>query len=123
MDLIASHIRNQLCLQVGLQSAISCPGPTKAEPGSNLTGSQPHLPDHLQWLAHHNRRTHAAHVGTSLEHKAFVMRADYAAGTHRISKQDPSVYPFAWQSNKAILFYFTQNSVSEIRFGISVQRG
>ena len=30
--------------------------------------------------------------------------------------------PFAWQSNKAILFYFTQNSVSEIQFGTSVQR-
>ena len=53
-----------------------------------------------QWLAHHNRKTHAAHVGTPLEHKAFVMRADYAAGTHRISptkgcfsnvrKQNPS---------------------------------
>ena len=46
------------------------------------TGSQPHLPDHPQWSAHHNRRTHAAHVGTPLEHKAFVVRADYAAGTH-----------------------------------------
>ena len=30
--------------------------------------------------------------------------------------------PFAWESNKAILFYFTQNSVSEIEFGVSVQR-
>ena len=28
----------------------------------------------------------------------------------------------AWQSNKALLFYFTQNSVSEIWFGTSVQR-
>ena len=25
--------------------------------------------------------------------------------------------PFAWQSNKAIFFYFIQNSVSEIQFG------
>ena len=30
--------------------------------------------------------------------------------------------PFAWQSNKAILFYFTQNSVSKIWFTISVLR-
>ena len=30
--------------------------------------------------------------------------------------------PFAWQSNKAILFYFTQNSVSEIQFCTGVQR-
>ena len=30
--------------------------------------------------------------------------------------------PFAWQSNKAILFCFTQNSVSEIEFGVRVQR-
>ena len=29
---------------------------------------------------------------------------------------------FAWQSTKAILFYFTENSVSEIWFGTSVQR-
>ena len=33
-----------------------------------------------------------------------------------------AVSPFAWQSNKAILFYFTQNSVSEIQFGVRVQR-
>ena len=30
--------------------------------------------------------------------------------------------PFAWQSNKATLVYFAQNSVSEIPFGTSVQR-
>ena len=30
--------------------------------------------------------------------------------------------PFAWQSNKVILFYFTKNSVSEIWFGIGIQR-
>ena len=30
--------------------------------------------------------------------------------------------PFAWQNNKAILFYFTQNSVSEIRLGTGAQR-
>ena len=30
--------------------------------------------------------------------------------------------PFAWQSNKAILFYFTQHSVFEIRFDIGAQR-
>ena len=35
---------------------------------------------------------------------------------------DPTVSPFAWQSNKALLFYFTQNSVSEILFVIGVQR-
>ena len=44
-------------------------------------------------------------------------------GTHSFSRQEPYVFPFAWQSNKAILFYFTQNSVSEIWFGTSVQRG
>ena len=30
---------------------------------------------------------------------------------------EPAVSPFAWESNKAILFYFTQNSVSKIQFG------
>ena len=30
--------------------------------------------------------------------------------------------PFAWQRNKAILFYFNQNSVSEIRFSTGAQR-
>ena len=30
----------------------------------------------------------------------------------------PILAPFAWQRNKAILFYFTQNSVSKIWFGI-----
>ena len=30
--------------------------------------------------------------------------------------------PFAWQSNKAILFYFTQNSVSEVGISTGAQR-
>ena len=34
----------------------------------------------------------------------------------------PTVAPFAWQSNKAILFYFTQNAVSEIRLCTGAQR-
>ena len=29
---------------------------------------------------------------------------------------------FAWQSNKIVLFYFIQNSVSEIYFGVKVKR-
>ena len=33
-----------------------------------------------------------------------------------------SLHPFARQSSKTILFYFTQNSVSEIWFGTSAQR-
>ena len=35
-------------------------------------------------------------------------------GNHSFPGQEPSVSPFAWPSSKAILFYFTQNSVSEI---------
>ena len=30
--------------------------------------------------------------------------------------------PFAWQSNKAVFFYFTQNSVSDIQFSTRIQR-
>ena len=37
-------------------------------------------------------------------------------------EQEPTVALFAWQRNKAILFYFTQNSVSEIEFGTGGQR-
>ena len=43
-------------------------------------------------------------------------------GTHSFWGHEPAVSPFAWQSNKAILFYFTQNSVSEVWFGTGVQR-
>ena len=43
-------------------------------------------------------------------------------GTHGFSGQEPNVSPFAWQSNEAILFYFTLNSVSEIRSGTGAQR-
>ena len=35
---------------------------------------------------------------------------------------EPTVSPFPWQSNKAILFCFTQNSISEIWFSTSAQR-
>ena len=42
-------------------------------------------------------------------------------GTRNFERQESVVSPFAWQSNKAILFYFTQNSVSEIQFSTSAQ--
>ena len=35
-------------------------------------------------------------------------------GTHCFPWHEPTMSPFAWQINKAIHFYFTQNSVSEI---------
>ena len=38
------------------------------------------------------------------------------------SRQEPALSPFASQSNKALLFYFTQNSVSEIGFSTDIQR-
>lgn len=34
-------------------------------------------------------------------------------GTHGVGGHQPAVAPFAWQSNKVMLFYFTENSVSE----------
>ena len=43
-------------------------------------------------------------------------------GTHSFSRQEAAMSPFAFQSNKALLFYFTQNSVSGIQFGTG-QRG
>ena len=41
--------------------------------------------------------------------------------THSFWGHEPAVSPFAWQNNKAILFFFTQNSVSEIQSGTSAQ--
>jgi len=43
-------------------------------------------------------------------------------GTHNFSGQGPTVSPFSWKSNKAIPFYFTKNSVSEIWLSTSAQR-
>ena len=43
-------------------------------------------------------------------------------GTLSFSGYEPTVLPCVWQSNNVILFYFTQNSVSEIWFSTSVQR-
>ena len=34
----------------------------------------------------------------------------------------PTLVPFAWQRNKAILLCFTQNSISKIQFGTGIQR-
>ena len=36
-------------------------------------------------------------------------------------RHTPTVPPFAWQSNKAILSYFTQNCISEVWFGTSAE--
>ena len=43
-------------------------------------------------------------------------------GTHNFEGQEVAVSPFAWQSNKAILFYFTWNSASKIWFSTDAQR-
>ena len=37
-------------------------------------------------------------------------------GMHSFSGQESAVAPFAWQSNKALIFYFTQSSVSKVLF-------
>ena len=39
---------------------------------------------------------------------------------HNFVRHEPPVSPFAWQSNKAILFYFTK-TVSEIQLGTSAE--
>ena len=39
----------------------------------------------------------------------------------KFSRLGPIVSLFAWQKNKAILFYFTQNSFSKIEFGTGAQ--
>ena len=44
------------------------------------------------------------------------------AGTHSFEIISPLLAPFAQQNNKAILFYFTQISVSKFWFGTGVQR-
>ena len=36
--------------------------------------------------------------------------------------QEPAVSPFDWQSNRALLCYFTRYSLSEVHFGTSAQR-
>ena len=45
-----------------------------------------------------------------LNHCSKTLIKSSRVGTHSFSRQKPRVSPFAWQSNKAILFYFTQNS-------------
>ena len=35
-------------------------------------------------------------------------------GTHRFPGHEPTMFPFAWQSNKAIHFYFTQNCLWDL---------
>lgn len=43
-------------------------------------------------------------------------------GIHSFSEHKTAVFPFAWQSNKALPFKFTQNSVSQIQFDTGAQR-
>ena len=41
---------------------------------------------------------------------------------HIVLRTLATMVPFVWQRNKAIFFYFTQNSAFEIYFGVGVQR-
>ena len=57
----------------------------------------------------------------SLNHCYKTSHYSLQVGTDSFSRQEPAVSPIAWQSNKAILFYFAQNSVSKIQFSTSTQ--
>ena len=38
---------------------------------------------------------------------------------HRFERHELAVFPFVWQSNKALFFYFTKNSCLQDSVGIS----
>ena len=58
-----------------------------------------------------------------LNHCYKLLNKSSRVGTHGFSGRGQlTVSLFAWQSNKAIHFYSTQNSVSEIRFVTGAQR-
>ena len=61
-------------------------------------------------------------ITLSLNHYYNASHYLLQVGTHSFSRQESTVSPFAWKSNKAGLFYFTQSSVSEIWFVTGVQR-
>ena len=60
-----------------------------------------------------------------LTHYSKTSHYPLQVGTYSFEGISP-LYPrplhFSWQSNKAILFHFTQTSVSEIWFGVRIQR-
>ena len=52
----------------------------------------------------------------SLNHSYKTPHNPLQGGTHSLEGISPPWPPFAWQSNKAVLSYFTQNSVSDFRY-------
>ena len=80
-----SGLQNQLP-QDTTPPASSCQqSPHKAGTGNQPNSSQPHLIHHPQWSNNHNRRTHEAHIGAPLEHRALVTRGECVPGMHRTS--------------------------------------
>ena len=67
----------------------------------------PHCWQTLYHLSHHCYKSHQILLGLE---------------AHGFERHQPIVSPFAFQSLKALLFCFTQNSVSKIKFGTDVQR-
>ena len=61
-------------------------------------------------------------ITSSLNHYCTTPHYRLQVGGHSFLRALAAVASFAWQSNKAILFYFTQNSVSEIWFGVKIKR-
>ena len=48
--------------------------------------------------------------GFPVHHQSLELAPQPRRLGHSFERQDPTVSPFAWQSNKAIVFYLTQNS-------------
>ena len=55
-------------------------------------------------------------------HDLHFLKLSFKSVRDSFSGQVTTVTPLAWQRNKAILFYFTQNFVFEIQFGMGAQR-
>ena len=84
------------------------------------------MPEKTSW-GQIKRRTGPAHILILSEN--LPLTYDYKTPHHilpgwdtQLLGQEPTVCPFDWQSNKALLCYFTQHSLSEVHFDTSAQR-
>ena len=93
--------------------------PTRASTSDRL---DPKVDDADSRLAHHQpiRRmsTSWLHPVWSITIKLLTI---FSKLGRTFSRQESTVFPFAWQGYKVILFYFTQNPISEIRFSTGAQ--
>ena len=95
-------------------------GPLGSIPGQGTNFYMPQLRVHMLKLKIPHATTKTRYTQINKYFQASIKKRKplptQSSSEHTVLRALANYGPLAWQSNKAVLFYFTQNSISQIQF-------